>query len=195
MGSPAESYGAGFHAFQHINVNTACFMGWMAPRIHFYAHMRDYEGTADFISDRFRNTTLTLTIVLLQIFPVCLYAMGQLKGIGTTMSSMSGGELNEFSAALIFVVCMLFYEMLGGMYAIAKTDVIQAIILLFGFLLYFIFQSTVFGGLPVATEAFLNCARLYDDDIFCPAINYSFSDKNGSAFLAEWSKNTSWIYG
>jgi len=197
MGNPGETYIAGFTAFRKVpgNVNFACFIGWMAPRIHFYAHKRDYEGTADFISDRFRNSTLTLTIVFLQIFPVCLYVMGQLKGIGTTMSSMSGGELNEFSGALILVVLMLFYEMLGGMYAIAKTDVIQAIILLFGFLLYFIFQSTVFGGLPVATEAFLNCARLYDDDLFYPAINYSFSDLSGSAFLVDLSNDTSWVDG
>jgi len=195
VGAPGESYGVGFTAFRRVpgNVTFACFIGWMAPRIHFYAHSRNYEGTADFISDRFRNTTLTLTITFLQIFPVCLYVMGQLKGIGTTMSAMSGGVLSEFSAALIFVVLMLFYEMLGGMHAIAKTDVIQAVILLSGFMLYFIFQSTVFGGLPVATETFLNCARLYSDKVFLPAINYSYSGQSGSAFLADLENDTSWL--
>lgn len=185
VGAPGEAYSDGFTAFRWIpgNVIYACFTGWLAPRIHFYAHTRDYEGTADFISDRFRNSTLTLTIVALQIFPVCLYIMGQLNGIGTTMSSMSGNRLSEFTAALIFVIIMLFYEFVGGMHAIAKTDVIQASILLFGFLLYFIFQSTVFGGLPASSEAFLDCARLYDDDVFGPAISYSESDLVGSSFL------------
>jgi len=191
VGSIEESYAVGLTAFRRLpgDVLAYCFIGWLAPRIHFYAHTRDYEGTADFISDRFRNTTLTLTITFLQIFPVSLYVMGQLKGIGTTMSSMSGGELNEFSAVLIFVFLMLFCEMLGGMHAIAKTDVIQAIILLFGFVLYSIFQSTVFGGLPAATAAFVKCARLYNDDVFWPAISYSSSDLSGSAFLEELEAN------
>jgi len=193
LGAPGDSYRSGFTAFRRVpgNVTFACFIGWMAPRIHFYAHRRNYEGTADFISDRFRNTTLTLTIVFLQIFPVCLYVMGQLKGIGTTMSSMSGGAWSEFSAALTFVIIMLFYEMLGGMHAIAKTDFIQAQILLIGFLLYFIFQSTVFGGLPAATETFFNCAKLYEDEVFLPAINYSSSNLTGSEFMADL-ENTIW---
>jgi len=186
VGAPGESYSQGLNSFRWVpgNLMYACFTGWLAPRIHFYAHKRDYEGTADFISDRFRNSTLTLTIVALQIFPVCLYVMGQLKGIGATMSSMTGEKLTEFSAALIFVIIMLFYEMVGGMHAIAKTDVIQASILLFGFLLYYIFQSTVFGGLPDATESFLNCARLYDDVAFNPAKLYSKTLLNGSDYLA-----------
>jgi len=186
VGAPGEAYTDGFGAFRWIpgNVLFAAFIGWLAPRIHFYAHTRDYEGTADFISDRFRNTTLTLTIVFLQIFPVCLYVMGQLSGIGTTMASMSGSRLSEFSAALIFVVIMLFYEMVGGMAAIAKTDVIQASILLFGFMLYFVFQATVFGGLPTSTEAFLNCARLYDDEVFEVAKEYSNSLLDGDVFIA-----------
>lgn len=191
VGAPGESYSDGFASFRWVpgNVMYACFIGWLAPRIHFYAHKRDYEGTADFISDRFRSSALTLSIVALQIFPVCLYVMGQLKGIGTTMSSMSGNNLSEFSAALIFVVIMLFYEMVGGMHAIAKTDVIQAGVLLFGFLLYFVFQSTIFGGIPAFTESFLNCARLYDDDVFSPAIAYSETSEDGAAFLAEVEAN------
>jgi len=185
VGAPGESYSQGFNSFRWIpgNVFFACFIGWMAPRIHFYSHNRNYEGTADFISDRFRNTTLTLTIVVLQIFPVCLYVMGQLSGIGTTMAAMSGNKLSEFSAALIFVLIMLFYEMVGGMHAIAKTDVIQASILLFGFMLYFVFQGTIFGGLSGATEHFLACARLYDDEIFLPAIAFSTSYDDGDVFL------------
>jgi len=191
VGAPGEAYAIGYTAFRRIpgNVFFACFIGWMAPRIHFYAHKRDYEGTADFISDRFRNTALTLTIVALQIFPVCLYVMGQLSGIGTTMSLMSGNNLSEFSAAAIFVIIMLFYESVGGMHAIAKTDVLQAVILLFGFLLYFIFQQTIFGGLPYTAEAFMNCARLYEDDVFNPAIVYSSSDLTGSAFISDLEAN------
>jgi len=186
VGAPGESYSQGLNSFRWVpgNLMYACFTGWLAPRIHFYAHSRDYEGTADFISDRYRNSTLTLTIVALQIFPVCLYVMGQLKGIGTTMSSMAGETLSEFSAALIFVIIMLFYEMVGGMHAIAKTDVIQAGILLFGFLLYYIFQSTVFGGLPAATDAFLNCARLYDDVAFNPAKEYATQTVLGSTYMS-----------
>jgi len=187
VGAPGESYAVGFMAYRRVpgNVIFASVTGWLAPRIHFYAHKRDYEGTADFISDRYRNTPLTLTIVFLQIFPVCLYVMGQLSGIGTTMASMSGGTLSEFSAALIFVVIMLFYEMVGGMHAIAKTDVIQGVILLFGFVLYLIFQQTLFGGLTAAVDGFVNCARLYDDDSFNPAIAYASSSLNGWDFIAD----------
>jgi len=185
VGAPGESYSDGYASFRWVpgNVLFAAFIGWLAPRIHFYAHTRNYEGTADFISDRYRSTALTLTIVALQIFPVCLYVMGQLSGIGTTMSSMSGQRLSEFAAALIFVIIMLFYEMVGGMAAIAKTDVVQASILLFGFMLYYIFQSTIFGGIPATTEAFLNCARLYDDDMFDVAKEYSKSTLTGSVFI------------
>jgi len=196
VGAPGESYAAGYNSFRWVpgNLMYAVFTGWLAPRIHFYAHKRDYEGTADFISDRYRNTVLSLTIVALQIFPVCLYVMGQLKGIGTTMASMSGNNLSEFSAALIFVIIMLFYEMVGGMHAVAKTDVIQAGILLCGFLLYYIFQATVFGGIPAATEAFLNCARLYDDEVFNVAKNYSLSSLDGASFMALVEANANY-YG
>ena len=57
-------------------------------------------------------------------------------------------------------------DFVSDMAAIANTDVIQAGIIPFGFMFYYTFQSTMFGGIPATTEAFLNCARLYDDDTF-----------------------------
>jgi len=201
VGAPGEGYNDGMDGLRWVpgNVMFACFIGWMAPRIHFYAYARDYEGTADFITDRFRNHFLTLAIVFLQLFPVSLYVMGQLLGIGTTMSSMSGYDAERgdafsggrgftmFEAALVFVLIMLFYEMVGGMEAIAKTDVIQASILLFGFMLYYIIMSTTFEGVAHATDVFRNCARLYDDPKFQVGELYRFTYKaSGDDFVNTW---------
>lgn len=174
VGGPGDGYKHGFTSMFWIpgNVMFAAWIGWCAPRIHFYAHTRKYEGTADFIADRFRNHFLTVSIVAIQILPVLLYVMGQLSGVGTTMSAMSGYDpdagkgMSKFTSAAIFLMVMFFYEFTGGMAAIAMTDVCQAGILLCGFCLYYILHATVFNGLPNARDILVDCASMADEAQF-----------------------------
>lgn len=51
---------------------------------------------------------------------------------------------------LVAAAILLCFDLMGGMRAVAYTDVLQGVVLLIGSIIFLIIQRTSLGGLPAA---------------------------------------------
>ncbi len=74
------------------------------------------------------------------------YLLEQLVAIGQAASSLTGGTIPYQVAVIAFVLVMLIYEWLGGMKAVAFTDVMQGLVLMVGIVIFLIGAVYLVGG-------------------------------------------------
>ncbi|MDS8902222.1 hypothetical protein RLL02_01180, partial [Streptococcus pneumoniae] len=61
-------------------------------------------------------------------------------------SSLTGGTIPYQVAVIAFVLVMLIYEWLGGMKAVAFTDVMQGLVLMVGIVIFLVGAVYLVGG-------------------------------------------------
>jgi SSS family solute:Na+ symporter/sodium/pantothenate symporter len=154
-----------------------------APRLYRLARRFGYITPADYVFHRFGSHPLRLLTVALLSWGLANYILEQLVAMGRGVQALSGGrltaalvdigqglglsalvadvapgELDFMGGVLILVLVMLAYESLGGMRAVAWTDVIQGGLLFFGCgcILYMLLSSE--GGLATATARIASAA-------------------------------------
>jgi len=154
VGVPGEVWDLGFFGFRWLL--TICQMIYpmmfMASRLLTLSHARNYVSPTDFIKDRYGCWSLTWFTSLAMFFPAIVYVMAQFITMGATIQSLSNGKIDDFHAASLFCIIMIIYEVFGGLRAIAYTDAVQGIVLIVGFLLFFIAQEDLFGGIADANS-------------------------------------------
>merc|ERR1719317_1765598 len=96
---------------------------YVSSKLQFIGQRRKYVSPTDFIKDRFKSRSLAVFTSATMVFPAVAYAMAQFKSMGTTIQSISDGRIDDFLAARILCIIMITYEVLGGLRAIAYTDV------------------------------------------------------------------------
>ncbi len=69
-----------------------------------------------------------ILFLMLSIFHIGVQSMAA----GLAFSSMTKGQIPEWLGASIFVIIVLVYVIIGGLRAVAWTDVVQGLLLLFG---------------------------------------------------------------
>lgn len=79
------------------------------------------------------------------------YLLEQLVAIGQAVSGLTGGTIPYQIAVVAFVFVMLTYEWLGGMKAVAFTDVMQGIVLMAGIITLLAGSLYLVGGDFVST--------------------------------------------
>lgn len=154
VGVPGEVWALGFFGFRWLfSIGHMIYpMMFMASRLLTLGHARNYISPTDFIKDRYGCWSLTWFTSLAMFFPSIVYAMAQFISMGATIQSLSNGKMDDFHAATIFCVIMIIYEVFGGLRAIAYTDALQGTVLIVGFLLFFIAQQDIFGGIEEANR-------------------------------------------
>merc|ERR1719383_1526587 len=125
---------------------------FLASRLHTLADARQYVSPTDFVKDRYGSWSLTWFTSLAMLFPTIVYAMAQFISMGATVLGMSDGKIDDFHAACVLCIIMIIYELFGGLRAIAYTDVIQGSVLIVAFLLFYIAQKDIFGGVEEANR-------------------------------------------
>jgi len=148
-----------------------------APRLYRLSRSFGYLTPADYVYHRFGSHALRVCTVLLLSWGLANYILEQLVAMGRGVEALAGGkltavlvatcralgletwvadvapgELDFMTGVIVLVLVMLLYESLGGMRAVAWTDVIQGILLFAGCgcILYIILSSS--GGLATATR-------------------------------------------
>jgi len=133
---------------------------FISSKLQYIGAERKYVSATDFIKDRYKSQSLAMFTSASMVFPAVAYALAQFKAMGATIQEISNNSIDDFLAARILCFIMIFYEVLGGLRAIAYTDVIQGVVLLGAYLLFYIAQEDIFGGISeakrVMSEAGLN---------------------------------------
>jgi len=162
-----EAWLKGWFATRWIPAGVGVYMGFlvMAPRLNALGKSRGYLTLSEFVYDRFsapnsRNQATAHALRVLTwgslLLPIFCYQITQFVSMGKIIKAFTDGAISEHGGILIFALIMFVVEAVGGLRAVAYTDIIQGIALIFGSLIFFIASGVEFGGLKRAKEYFMD---------------------------------------
>jgi SSS family transporter len=163
MAFPGRTYRFGIGYIFSVAMMMSIILGYLffAPRLVALARDRGYITPTDAIVDRFPGSGIRIVSALLLAWGLINYLLAQLIAIGRAMEGLMGPWFAErgidvhFWAVLSLGLAMVIYESVGGMRAVAWTDVIQGGMLLIGLIVIAYFATTEFGGLAVSMNTVL----------------------------------------
>ncbi|PTX58507.1 SSS family solute:Na+ symporter/sodium/pantothenate symporter [Melghirimyces profundicolus] len=134
VGYAPTAYRDGFSWLQSIPFMTIIIAMYLmfAPRLYVISKRQNFVTPTDWITYRFQSKAVTLLAIFLMLWGLGNYLLEQLVAIGHAVAGMTGGTIPYEWAVIAFVFVMLTYEWLGGMKAVAFTDVMQGLVLMVG---------------------------------------------------------------
>ncbi|WP_085994270.1 sodium:solute symporter family protein [Oceanobacillus senegalensis] len=138
IGYAPTAYRTGFVWLQSISFMTIIIGVYLlfAPRLYVISKRRNFITPTDWISFRFNSKRVTILAILLMLWGLGNYLLEQLVAIGQAVAGLTGGTIPYQLAVVAFVLVMLTYEWLGGMKAVAFTDVMQGLVLMVGIFIF-----------------------------------------------------------
>ncbi|MCT1576902.1 sodium:solute symporter family protein [Oceanobacillus kimchii] len=138
VGYAPTAYRSGFVWLQSISFMTIIIGVYLlfAPRLYVISKKRNFVTPTDWIRYRFKSNKVTLLAIFLMLWGLGNYLLEQLVAIGQAVSGITGGTIPYQWAVVFFVLVMLIYEWLGGMKAVAFTDVMQGVVLMIGVIIF-----------------------------------------------------------
>lgn len=157
FGVAGAAYREGFGwliAVHYMLAIIVCYLIF-APKLHTLARHSGYVTPVDFVRERFGSAPLSLLSSVVMIVALNNYLLSQLMTMGRVLQGFAGpyGDVAYNYGVLGLTLIMVIYGTLGGIRAIAWTDVIQGGVLMAGFLVLLVLLFQQFGPLSAATEA------------------------------------------
>jgi len=134
VGYAPAAYRLGYAWWQSVWFFPAVVAAYLAfaPRLYVLARRYGFVTPTDWIRHRFRSRGLAIASVALMIWGLANYLLEQLVAIGQAVAGLTGDTIPYQAGVLVFVAVMVTYSWVGGMRAVALTDVVQGIALLVG---------------------------------------------------------------
>ncbi len=160
LGYTGKAYDVGYSWVMSCHFMTAIVVCYLlyAPALYARARARRYITPSDYLRDRFGSPALSAVATLAMIVALGNYALGQLKAMGHALEGLSAE--NPATAYYVGVVglalIMVVYESLGGLRAVAWTDVLQGSMLFVGFGVLVVLVLDKYGTLAGTTERLLS---------------------------------------
>ena len=137
LGLTGMGYAIGIHALWIVFGEVlGVTLGWVlvASRFKEYTDRYDSVTVPDFLESRFKDTThIFRWVSLIIIFSmVTAYTAAQFNALGTAFNSFLNFE--RVTGILIAAAIILFYTAVGGLQAVAYSDVLQGILMFLGLL-------------------------------------------------------------
>ena len=155
VGYAPAGYRQGFPWWQSVMFMTFIVGVYLlfAPRLYAIAKKENFITPTDWIRHRFNSPAVTILSIILMLWALGNYMLEQLVAMGQGIAGLTGNTVPYQIVLLGFVVVMLSYSWMGGMRAVAFTDVMQGIALLVGVFVLLIGGLMLIGGdLGAATQ-------------------------------------------
>ena len=159
VGIPAEAYTAGFSAWRWIGSCTFISVVYLsyAPRLHWLSRERKYDSLLSFVWDRYgvaqpHKDWFHWLVVLVLLFPSFIYFIAQIDAFANTFNQVSNGRVPTLLGGAILSLLVVLFEFVGGLRAVAFTDVIQGAILVTGAMLILWYVGIAYPGLPAISS-------------------------------------------
>lgn len=148
VGYAPSAYRTGFVWLQSISFMTIIIGVYLlfAPRLYVISKKRNFVTPTDWINFRFNSKAVTILAIFLMLWGLGNYLLEQLVAIGQAVSGLTGGTIPYQVGVIAFVLVMLVYEWMGGMKAVAFTDVMQGLMLMVGIVIFLIGALYLAGG-------------------------------------------------
>ena len=159
LGYPGEAYRRGFVWIMATGFMLAILVMFHAlvPKLRPAAVTHGFVSPGDWIRHRFGDAgagaALRVGIAVLMTIALLNFLLAQLMAMGHVTGQITGGAVSYPVGVVALAAAILAYETLGGMRAVAWTDAVQGILMLFGLatLLSWVLGET--GGLAGLTGA------------------------------------------
>lgn len=134
LGYPGEAHRLGFAWVMSAGFMTAIIAAYLliAPGLYRASRRLDLVTPGDWIDRRFGSPALTLTANLVLAAALSNYLLAQLMAMGHFAEGLSDGAVPYWAGVVGLTGVVIIYETLGGMRAVAWTDVAQALLMLCG---------------------------------------------------------------
>jgi Na+/proline symporter len=126
-----------------------------APALYRLSREHRFRTPGDFFLYRFEHRGLHLLTSALMLFALLNFVLSQLVAIGQLTAVLGeGSSIHPAWGIMTLAVVMAAYENLGGMRAVAWTDLLQGALLFVGVAALFYVIETSFGGFANALVMF-----------------------------------------
>ncbi len=134
IGYPGEASRLGFSWVMSVGFMRAIIVAYLlyAPQLYVVARRHHFITPGDWLSYRFRSPVLTLVANLLLVAAIANYLLAQLMAMGHITAGLSGGTVPYWVGVVLLTLIVLVYETVGGMRAVAWTDLVQGLMLIVG---------------------------------------------------------------
>lgn len=122
---------------------------WVGKRVWFLGKRFNYLTPSDLMGDFYNSEPLRILVALATLVFTVPYLQIQLTGGAYLIEVASGGVIPFWVAALLFYFIIIVYVWVGGIRAIAWTDIIYGALLFFGMMFAGYYISGHVGG-PLA---------------------------------------------
>ena len=149
MGLPGQAFSQGIGAFWvALGCVGGTFFNWtgVARRLRRITAFFRAITIPGYLEERFDDKTHTLRIISVVVIAIFMtgYIAAQFVAAGKALSVTFG--IDYTIAVLLGTGVILFYTMMGGFFAVAWTDVIQALIMIFGLVVIPVLAVVRLGG-------------------------------------------------
>ena len=132
--TPAEVVNRGMGMILVLAYMTAIVIVYLtfAPQLYRIAARNDFITPGDWFDYRFNHKGLSLLANIIILLVSINYLLSQLMAMGHITVGVTEGKIPYWMGVIFLAFVVMIYETLGGMRAVAWTDVIQGIMLLLG---------------------------------------------------------------
>ena len=165
FGVAGATYRLGFSWLIAVHYMLAIIVFYLAfaPKLYGVAQKRGYVTPVDYLKDRYDSKHVSLLGSIVMIEALNNNLLAQLMAMGRALQGLAGpyGDVAYRYGVVGLALIMLIYGTLGGMRAIAWTDVMQGSVLMGGFLVLLVLLLNEFGPLAAATEQIAGSAEAF----------------------------------
>lgn len=149
------AHGSGFGAFAVWNCTAVPLLSWLLGRKLWVLGKRyNYITTADVLGDYYESDAVRLLTALIGVVFLVPYIGVQMVAAGLMFQVVTAGAMPFLWGALIFMLIMIAYTVLGGIRGVAWTDFFQGVIMyIFLLVAILLLVYKLFGGFGGAFEA------------------------------------------
>ncbi|GAA1197541.1 sodium/proline symporter [Prauserella alba] len=123
----------------------------IAPRLRRYAHERNALTFPDFIADRFGGKIPRAVISVLLVLSYLVFMSAQYQAGGVILETAFG--IPFYWGAVILMILVVAYTVIGGMTAVIRTDFLQQIMMAIGIVVGLPLLISHAGGFSALTES------------------------------------------
>ncbi len=130
-GFPGQTYREGLAYFMSVTFVVGIAAGYMlfAPRLFSLSRQCRYLTPTDFLDDRFKSPALNFISAAMFAVVLLNFLLAQLMALGAAFSGLTQDQIPYWMGVVV-----LAYVLMGGMRAVAWTDVLQGSLLVVGVL-------------------------------------------------------------
>ena len=155
FGYSGKTYRIGYAWIMSVHFMTAivaCYLIY-APRLYARARQYNYITPTDYLQHRFNSNWINVVATLIMIVVLSNYLLAQLMAMGRAMQGLSSADpaLAYQQGVILLTLIIVIYGTLGGIRAVAWTDVIQGLVLMVGFIVLLFMLFKQFGPISLAT--------------------------------------------